>query len=156
MHGACVVFFPALLLVLVVSLLAGWWLLLPADMVRLGKQLTASAAFVSNFYFWFQSGYFSPDARTFPLLHLWSLGVEEQFYIVWPLIIMAVRRTNWIIFAIVVIGASSFCLNVALSDNHEADFFSPATRAWELMLGALVAWLVRRDRDAPPTRPAGG
>jgi peptidoglycan/LPS O-acetylase OafA/YrhL len=143
--------FPALLLVLVVSLLAGWWLLLPADMERFGKQLTASAAFVSNFYFWFQSGYFSPDARTFPLLHLWSLGVEEQFYIVWPLIIMALqRRTNWIIFAIVVIGASSLYLSVALSDNHEVDFFSPATRAWELMLGALVAWLVRRDHATPP------
>jgi len=144
--------FPALLLVLVVSLLAGWWLLLPADMERFGKQLTASAAFVSNFYFWFESGYFSPDARTFPLLHLWSLGVEEQFYIVWPLIVMALqRRTNWIIFAIVVIGASSLYLSVALSDNHEVDFFSPATRAWELMLGALVAWLVRRDHATPPT-----
>src|SRR5258706_15750012 len=147
--------FPALLLVLVVSLLAGWWLLLPADMEHFGKQLTASAAFVSNFYFWFQSGYFSPDARTFPLLYLWSLGVEEQFYIVWTLIIMALqRRANWIIFAIVVIGASSFYLSVALSENHEADFFSPATRAWELMLGALVAWLVRRDQAAQPTRPA--
>ena len=67
--------FPALLLVLAASLLAGLWLLLPADVERLGKQLAASAAFVSNFYFWFQSGYFSPDARTFPLLHLWSLGV---------------------------------------------------------------------------------
>jgi peptidoglycan/LPS O-acetylase OafA/YrhL len=144
--------FPALLLVLVVSLLAGWWLLLPADMERFGQQLTASAAFVSNFYFWFQSGYFSPDARTFPLLHLWSLGVEEQFYIVWPLIITALqKRTNWIIFAIVVIGASSLYLSVALSDNHEVDFFSPATRAWELMLGALVAWLVRRDHATSPT-----
>jgi peptidoglycan/LPS O-acetylase OafA/YrhL len=57
--------FPALLLVLLASLLAGWWLFLPADFVRLGKQLAASAAFVSNFYLWFQSGYFSPDARTF-------------------------------------------------------------------------------------------
>jgi peptidoglycan/LPS O-acetylase OafA/YrhL len=145
--------FPALLLVLVVSLVAGWWLLLPADMVRLGKQLAASAAFVSNFYLWFQSGYFSPDARTFPLLHLWSLGVEEQFYIVWPLIIIGLRRKpNWIIFAIVLIGVSSFYLNVALIDNHEADFYSPVTRAWELMLGASLAWLRRRDEMALPSR----
>ena len=145
--------FPSLLLVLVVSLLAGWWLLLPADLVRLGKQLAASAAFVSNFYLWFQSGYFSPDARTFPLLHLWSLGVEEQFYIVWPLIIMGLRRRpNWTISAIVLIGISSFCLNVALIDNHEADFYSPVTRAWELMLGASLAWLRRRDDMAPPAK----
>jgi peptidoglycan/LPS O-acetylase OafA/YrhL len=145
--------FPALLLVLVVSLLAGWWLLLPADLVRLGKQLAASAAFVSNFYLWFQSGYFSPDARTFPLLHLWSLGVEEQFYIVWPLIIVGLqRRPNWTISAIVLIGISSFCLNVALIDNHEADFYSPVTRAWELMLGASLAWLRRRDDKAPPSK----
>jgi peptidoglycan/LPS O-acetylase OafA/YrhL len=145
--------FPALLLVLVVSLLAGWWLLLPADMVRLGKQLAASAAFVSNFYFWLQSGYFSPAASTFPLLHLWSLGVEEQFYIVWPLILLGLRkRPDWIIFAIALIGISSFCSNIALIDNPEADFYSPVTRAWELMLGASLAWLRRRDDIAPPSR----
>jgi peptidoglycan/LPS O-acetylase OafA/YrhL len=145
--------FPALLLVLVVSLLAGWWLLLPADLLRLGKQLAASAAFVSNFYLWFQSSYFSPDARTFPLLHLWSLGVEEQFYIVWPLIIIGLRRRpNWTMSAIVLIGISSFCLNVALIDNHEADFYSPVTRAWELMLGASLAWLRRRDDMALPSK----
>jgi peptidoglycan/LPS O-acetylase OafA/YrhL len=144
--------FPALLLVLVVSLVAGWWLFLPADMVRLGKQLTASAAFLSNFYLWFQSGYFSPDARTFPLLHLWSLGVEEQFYIAWPLIIIGLRRKpNWIIFAIVLIAVLSFSLNVAFIDNHEADFYSPLTRAWELMLGASLAWLRRRDGMVWPT-----
>jgi peptidoglycan/LPS O-acetylase OafA/YrhL len=148
--------FPALLLVLVVSLVAGWWLLLPADMERLGKQLAASAAFVSNFYLWFQSGYFSPDARTFPLLHLWSLGVEEQFYIAWPLIIIGLRRRpNSIIFAIVLIAVISFGLNVAFIDNHEADFYSPLTRAWELMLGASLAWLRRRDdMPLPSGRPA--
>lgn len=145
--------FPALLLVLVVNLMAGWWLLLPVDLVRLGKQLAASAAFVSNFYLWFQSGYFSPDARTFPLLHLWSLGVEEQFYIVWPLIIIGLRRSpNWTISAIVLIAISSFCLNIALIDNHEADFYSPVTRAWELMLGASLAWLRRRDGLVLPSK----
>jgi peptidoglycan/LPS O-acetylase OafA/YrhL len=143
--------FPALLLVLAVSLVAGWWLLLPADMVRLGKQLAASAAFVSNFYLWLQSDYFSPDARTFPLLHLWSLGVEEQFYIAWPLIIIGLKRKpNWIIVAIVLIALFSFSLNVAFIDNHEADFYSPLTRAWELMLGASLAWLRRRDGMAWP------
>jgi peptidoglycan/LPS O-acetylase OafA/YrhL len=147
--------FPALLLVLFVSLFLGWRLLLPDDFARLGKQLAASAAFVSNFYFWFQSGYFSPDAQTFPLLHLWSLGVEEQFYIAWPLIIIFLRRRpSWIILAIVVVGFSSFFLNVALANNHEADFYSPLTRAWELMLGAALAWLRRRNDTALSTQSA--
>jgi peptidoglycan/LPS O-acetylase OafA/YrhL len=121
------------------------WILLPADFESLGKQSIASAAFVSNFYLWFQSGYFSPDARTFPLLHLWSLGVEEQFYIVWPLLIVGLqKRANWTIFAVALIGVASLCLSVASADNREADFYSPVTRSWELMLGASLAWLQRR------------
>src|SRR5262249_20811681 len=75
--------FPALSVVLAASAFAGWWFLLPEDMSRLGKQMLSSTAFVSNFYFWFQTGYFSPDAHKLPLLHLWSLAVEEQFYIFW-------------------------------------------------------------------------
>ena len=143
--------FPALVVVLVASLFAGWWLLLPAEMSRLGAQLISSAGFVANFYFWFQSGYFAPDAKTLPLLHLWSLGVEEQFYIVWPLVLLAVRgKPAWILPAIIVIGGLSFLLNIALIDRHDADFYSPLTRAWELMTGACVAWLQRRHR--PPAQ----
>ncbi|MCS3503720.1 peptidoglycan/LPS O-acetylase OafA/YrhL [Bradyrhizobium japonicum] len=136
--------FPALVLVLTVTALIGWWSLLPQDMLRLGRQLLSSAAFVANLYFWYQSGYFSPDAQSFPLLHLWSLGVEEQFYIVWPLILLLLRRRPDRIFAaILVIAALSFLLNILSIDHHEANFYSPLTRAWELMLGAAVAWLVR-------------
>jgi peptidoglycan/LPS O-acetylase OafA/YrhL len=146
--------FPAMLLVLFTSVLAGWFILLPAELERLGRQVFASAAFVSNFYFWLQSGYFSPDARTFPLLHLWSLGVEEQFYIVWPLIVTGVgRRANWAIYTILLIGLSSFLLNIVIMSNHEADFYLPFTRAWELMLGAALAWL-QRTRIILPNRLA--
>jgi peptidoglycan/LPS O-acetylase OafA/YrhL len=145
--------FPALLIVLVVVLMAGWLILLPNDLLRLGKQSLASAAFVANFYFWFQSGYFSPDARTFPLLHLWSLGVEEQFYILWPAIIVGVgRRADRTIYAILLIGLSSFCINIALMPNHEADFYFPVTRAWELMFGAALAWRKRHNAGAFPSR----
>ena len=137
--------FPALVLVLTVTAVAGWWILLPQDMLRLGRQLLSSAAFVANFYFWFQSGYFSPDAHSFPLLHLWSLGVEEQFYIVWPLVLLLLRRRpDRILAAVLGIAALSFLLNILSIDRHEANFYSPLTRAWELMLGAAVAWLVRR------------
>lgn len=140
--------FPALVTVLIASLLAGWWLLLPAEMSRLGSQLAASAGFVANFYFWLESGYFSPDARTLPLLHLWSLGVEEQFYIVFPLVMVALRRRPALLLpAIIAIGAASFLLNIALIDRQAADFYSPLTRAWELMAGAWVAWARRRQHS---------
>ncbi len=136
--------FPALILVLTATALIGCWILLPQDMLRLGNQLLSSAAFVANFYFWFQSGYFSPAAHSFPLLHLWSLSVEEQFYIVWPLVLLLLRRRpDRILAAILIIAALSFLLNILSIDHHEANFYSPLTRAWELMLGAAVAWLVR-------------
>ncbi len=141
--------FPALVLVLAVTAFSGWWVLLPSDFLRLGKQLLSSAAFASNFYFWLQSGYFSPDAHTFPLLHLWSLGVEEQFYIVWPLVIMSLRNgPSWLFRAILTFAICSFLLNVLLVDRHELDFYSPLTRAWELMLGAAVAWSIRHHSAA--------
>jgi peptidoglycan/LPS O-acetylase OafA/YrhL len=77
--------FPALAVFLLFSVAAGWWILLPAAFREFGNEVAASALFFANIYFWFQSGYFSPDSQTLPLLHLWSLGVEEQFYIAWPI-----------------------------------------------------------------------
>jgi peptidoglycan/LPS O-acetylase OafA/YrhL len=140
--------FPALIVVLAASAFAGWWLFLPDDMARLGKQMLSSAVFVSNFYFWFQAGYFSPDAHKLPLLHLWSLGVEEQFYIAWPLALLLLsKKPIWAFRAILVFASLSFMLNLALTTQHDADFYSPATRAWELMLGAGVAWCVRNRRE---------
>jgi peptidoglycan/LPS O-acetylase OafA/YrhL len=154
--------FPALVLVLTATVLLGWWILLPQDMLHLGKQMLSSAAFAANFCFWFQSGYFSPDAHGFPLLHLWSLGVEEQFYIVWPLVILLLRRKPDRVFAaILIIAALSFLLNILSIDRHEADFYSPLTRAWELMLGVAAAWIMRRypqplsDREIEAIRIVG-
>jgi hypothetical protein len=76
--------FPALLLVLIASFSFGWFTLLADEYKQLGKHIAAGAGFVSNFVFWNESGYFDNTADTKPLLHLWSLGIEEQFYIVWP------------------------------------------------------------------------
>lgn len=81
--------FPALFLVLIFVCLAGWFLLLPTAYVHAGQQVVGGSAFVANFVLWSQSGYFSPDAVQKPLLHLWSLGVEEQFYLIFPLACIA-------------------------------------------------------------------
>jgi peptidoglycan/LPS O-acetylase OafA/YrhL len=142
--------FPALLIVLAAVFVAGWWLLFPIEMIRLGRQVVASSAFAANIYFWSQAGYFSPDATTYPLLHLWSLGVEEQFYVVWPLAIMLLWQRRWTILpAIIIIGVASFAISL-LAEDRAAAFYLPMSRAWELMLGAGLAWLMRKPRRCFP------
>jgi peptidoglycan/LPS O-acetylase OafA/YrhL len=137
--------FPALLVVLAATFAAGWWLLFPLDLIRLGNQVFYSAAFLANFYFWSQAGYFSPDASTYPLLHLWLLGIEEQFYLFWPVTVMTLRRWPRLIFpAIVGLGLTSFLVCILTIDSIAA-FFSPLARWWELMLGAGLAWFSRSN-----------
>ena len=79
--------FPALLVVLIVSYAVGWFVLLDGEYKQLGKHIASGAGFISNFVFWNESGYFDNVAATKPLLHLWSLSIEEQFYIAWPLLL---------------------------------------------------------------------
>jgi peptidoglycan/LPS O-acetylase OafA/YrhL len=132
--------FPALALVLGASLLVGWLKLFPDEFESLGRQATGSAAFVANIVLWRQSGYFDQAAAVKPLLHLWSLGVEEQFYLVWPTtlaLIGTVRRRLAIVLALL---GGSFLLNVIfIGRSPDATFYLPMTRLWELLLGAIVA-----------------
>jgi peptidoglycan/LPS O-acetylase OafA/YrhL len=134
--------FPALVLVLTFTLTTGWVMLFANEYEQLGKHVAGGAAFISNFLLWGESGYFDNEASTKPLLHLWSLGVEEQFYMFWPIILWLgwKFRFNFLVLAFS-ISVLSFSLNIALMPRYQdAAFYSPWTRFWELMLGAVLAW----------------
>ena len=145
--------YPALFLVLAFVCAAGWMLLLPSDFVVLGKQILGGSTFSANFVLWWQSGYFSPEAALKPLLHLWSLGVEEQYYLIFPLICMAFYRSqsSWALpTAFLAIAAVSMFLNVAfVSEYTAATYFLPFSRLWELFVGAGVSLFLQRNPQAP-------
>src|ERR1700694_5666092 len=133
--------FPALIVVLCTTLVLGWLWMLPAADAQWSADVFSSAAFFSNIALLLQSGYFDIESAKKPLLHLWSLGIEEQFYLFWPLILILVARLRLsILVAASVIGIASFVLNVALiGSNPVATFYLPFTRAWELLAGAVLA-----------------
>lgn len=135
--------FPALILVLATSYVLGWYLLLPEEFKQLGKHIAAGAAFISNLVFWSEAGYFEKASYTKPLLHLWSLGIEEQFYIFWPLLLGLVWKYRLNFLAITIfIAVASFSVNIFTVDSNQvADFYSPLSRFWELMIGGILAYL---------------
>lgn len=134
--------FPALLVVLAASYAMGWFVLLADEFAQLGKHTTAGAFFVSNLALWNEAGYFDTSAETKPLLHLWSLGIEEQFYIVWPaLLILAWKRKYNLLTLTLTFAAVSLALNIhGIHKNPTATFYSPQTRFWELLCGGMLAW----------------
>lgn len=142
---------PALLLVLLAVLAIGWFLLFGGEYRVLGKHVAGATAFLSNFVYWGESGYFDGDAKTKVLLHLWSLGIEEQFYLVWPaLLILVSRFRRGIAGAIVVTIVVSFAANLYLTGRAPAEaFYSPLSRAWELMVGGALASLAARGWKWP-------
>jgi peptidoglycan/LPS O-acetylase OafA/YrhL len=133
--------FPALIVVLGATLVLGWLWMLPAPFAQLGSDTFASAAFFANIALLLQSGYFDVESSKKPLLHLWSLGIEEQFYLAWPLLLMLAARLRLSILAVaLVLGIGSFLLNVALiGSDPVATFYLPFTRAFELLTGAMLA-----------------
>jgi peptidoglycan/LPS O-acetylase OafA/YrhL len=139
---------PALLVVLVACYAFGWLTLLPVPFEQLGEHIVAGVAFASNFVLWSEAGYFDASAATKPLLHLWSLGIEEQFYLVWPLALFAVARwRRGALVLVAVVGIASFAVNLATVHSAPvAAFYSPLSRFWELQLGCLLALLVEGDR----------
>lgn len=144
---------PALYFIALACVPAAWMLLGPTDAQSFAKSLAAMATFTSNFYFWNESDYFATDAEFMPLLHTWSLAVEEQFYILYPLFLIAIWRFGKrviVTLILTVLIASLFAAQSLVVPHPAAAFYLLPTRAWELLLGALCALYVTAcDPDQP-------
>lgn len=143
---------PALFFVLILCIPASWLWLFPSDMKDFSQGLIAVSTFSSNFLFWQQSGYFNSSSELKPLLHTWSLAVEEQYYILLPLLLMAVwnRGRLLTVQALISLFLLSFVFSVwATYTKPDAAFYLLPSRAWELLLGSLIA-LYRGDKKRKP------
>lgn len=142
---------PALFMVIFVCCPFAWLWFTPEEMARFSQSVVAVVVFGSNVLFWLTSGYFDATAELKPLLHTWSLGVEEQFYFILPLIIIfTLQKGKNILFAtLTLIFIGSFSLAVWGSEVYPlATFFLLPTRMWELLIGALIAcYLLSNDRE---------
>lgn len=132
---------PALAVVLLACLCAGWFMLDPDDYRSLGAHAVAGVLFVPNLLLWQEAGYFDQAASLKPLLHLWSLGIEEQFYLAWPLALWLGWRAKMPLLPMVLAAAvaSFVACELMLRQSPDAAFYLPHARAWELMLGAALA-----------------
>lgn len=133
---------PALALMLAGTLIAGKFLLLAVELRDLGRSAAAAMAFVANIHFWLTVDYFDSGSETKLLLHTWSLGVEEQFYIVYPFFLLLVRRwlPRFMTVAVILATVLSFALSMYFSRTEPtAAFYLIPMRAWELGIGALIA-----------------
>lgn len=155
--------FPALALVLAATLIAGWFILWPAQFDALGQATAWSAGMLGNVFAFRETGYFAAEPTWNPLLNMWSLGVEEQFYLVWPLLLSGLwllvrgrRRALGLLLAVLGLGswlwAASYGSDDVAGSGISAVFYLPWFRAWELLAGALIALVLLR---APTFATAG-
>ena len=142
--------FPALLVVITATFLFGFFILSPDEFSALGKLVAAGIGFVANLVLWSEAGYFDAATETKPLLHLWSLGIEEQFYIIWPLLlIFAWKRKISLLIVTMIVLFTSFSFNIFnVRTDPIATFYSPLTRIWELLFGSVLSWIMVFKKDA--------
>jgi peptidoglycan/LPS O-acetylase OafA/YrhL len=155
--------FPALITLLVLCLGYGSVVLLPSEYKQLGRHVAAGTLFIQNFVFWQESGYFDTAANLKPLLHLWSLAVEEQFYIFFPPLLLLIWKRKWpVVIMLSILMVASMVGNLVMSvQNRVTDFFLTPYRAWEFLGGSLLAWWhydrglqIKEGGDAPLYRQA--
>lgn len=140
--------FPALFLVLFSCLCFGWFFLIDSEFEQLGKHAAAGAGFVANLVLWNETGYFDSAAEMKPLLHLWSLGIEEQFYLVWPFFLWLgwqFRRVSLTLTPVLIIISFYFSVTMVHVDPM-GTFYSPFTRFWELAVGGGLAYFNVKKR----------
>ncbi len=135
--------FPALIVTLGFILIAGWFLLIRSEFHTLGKHIVASSLFSENLLLWSESGYFDVSSELKPTLHLWSLAIEEQFYIFFPIILFLAHKFKLkYYYPILILAAISFAFNIYdIRHDPTAAYYSPIGRSWELMIGALLAYI---------------
>ena len=135
--------FPALLLLLAVSAVFGWFFLLPGEYAQLGKHIVGGAGYAENFVLRREAGYFDTKSFLKPLMHLWSLGIEEQFYLTYPFLLWVAWRLRRNVLAVLLpLVLISFSLNVwEVHRDAVSSFFSPQTRFWELWIGGVLAYV---------------
>jgi len=134
--------FPALIVTLLGTSCLAYLYFLPAELVNFAKSLLAALFSASNFYFWKHSGYFSAPVETIPLIHTWSLAVEEQFYVFLPIFLAAAHRyfPRKVRLSVILIAVLSFIVSAVGAFRYPtATFYLAHTRAWELMLGVLIS-----------------
>lgn len=141
---------PALSLVLITCIIFGWFTLLTDEYKQLGKHVVSSTLFFQNLMLLSESNYFDNSSITKPLLHLWSLGIEEQFYLAWPLIIILCRQSKRKLTTVITtVGTISFVIGLwyLQKGSTSAAYYSPDSRAWELLFGAALASLIKHSPD---------
>ncbi len=134
---------PALFLIMLISMLFAWFWLLPSDMKDFSQSLVSTSLFFSNILFWIGNDYCSADSALTPLLHTWSLAIEEQYYVLFPLFLMLMWRfrKRWILGSFLLIAALSFTVaQWGAQHKPTATFYLLPTRGWELAIGAGIAF----------------